>query len=86
MHTYITSYQILWPCVCPGRLLRLTCGLHDALQDDDDLELLVHQGALGQIKEGALGIDLVADGERRDQEELVGACAEAHIQLTLIQR
>lgn len=65
---------------------RLTRGFHDALQDDDDLELLRLHAALGQVVEGALGIDDVADGERRDEEELVGTCAEAHVQLQLVQR
>ncbi len=60
--------------------------LYNALQDDDDLKLLVHERALGQVEERALGIDLVADGEGRDQEELVSTCSKAHIQFTLIQR
>lgn len=60
--------------------------LYNALQDDDDLKLLVHEWALGQVEERALGIDLVADGEGRDQEELVSTCSKAHIQFTLIQR
>lgn len=41
----------------------LTGGLHDALKDDHNFKLLVHEGALRQVEEGALGIDLVADGE-----------------------
>lgn len=64
----------------------LTSGLHDALEDDDDLELFVHEGALGQVEEGALGIDFVADGERRHQEELVRTRPKADIQLALVQR
>lgn len=42
----------------------LTSGLHDALQDHHNLKLLVHERALRQVKERALGVDLVADGER----------------------
>lgn len=64
----------------------LTRRLHDALQDDDDLELLRLHAALRQVVEGALGIYHVADGERRDEEELVGPRAEAHVQLQLVQR
>ncbi len=60
--------------------------LYNALQDDDNLKLIIHERALGQVEERALGIDLVADGEGRDQEELVSACSKAHIQFTLIQR
>lgn len=64
----------------------LTSGLDDALKDDHNFKLLVHERALRQVEEGALGIDLVADGEWRHQEELVGARPEAHIQFTLVQR
>lgn len=64
----------------------LTRCLHNALQDDDNLKLLVHKRALGQIEERALGIDLVANGEGRDQEELVSPCSKAHVQFTLVQR
>lgn len=42
-----------------------TCGLYDALEDDDDLELLAHERPMRQIEEWALGVDLVADSERR---------------------
>lgn len=63
----------------------LTRGFHDALEDDNYLKLLVHEGALRQIEERALGVDLVADGERRHQEELVGPRSKTHIQLTLVQ-
>lgn len=66
--------------------IQLTRRLHDALQDDDDLKLLIHEWALGQVEERALGIDLMADGEGRDQEELVSACSKPHVQFTLIQR
>jgi len=66
--------------------MRLTRGLYNALQDDDNLKLLVHKRALGQIEEGAFGIDLMANGEGRDQEELVSTCSKAHVQFTLIQR
>lgn len=64
----------------------LTGGLHDALEDDHNFKLLIHEGALRQVEEGAFGIDLVADGEWRHQEELVGARPEAHVQLALVQR
>ena len=64
----------------------LTCGLHDAFQDDDDLKLLVHEGTLRQLKEGALGGDLMTDGQGGHQEELVGPCPEAHVKFTLVQR
>lgn len=64
----------------------LTRRLHDALQDDDDLELLRLHAPLRQVVEGALGIYHVADGERRDEEELVGPRAEAHVQLQLVER
>lgn len=64
----------------------LTGGLHDALQDHHDLKLLVHEGALGQVEEGTFGIDLVADGQRGDQEKLVCPGPETHIQFTLVQR
>lgn len=40
----------------------LACGFHNALEDDDDLELLVYERVLRQIEERALGVDLVADG------------------------
>lgn len=66
--------------------MALTGGFHDALQDDHDLELLVHEGALGEVKKGALGVDLVADGERGHQEELVCTRPKTHIQFTLVQR
>lgn len=66
--------------------MRLTRCLYNALQDDDNLKLLIHERALGQIEERALGIDLMANGEGRDQEELVSTCSKAHIQFTLIQR
>lgn len=42
----------------------LTCGLHDALEDDNNLKLFVHERALGQVEKGALGIDFVANSER----------------------
>lgn len=64
----------------------LTRRLHDALQDDDDLELLRLHAPLREVVEGALGIYHVADGERRDEEELVGPRAEAHVQLQLVER
>lgn len=66
--------------------MRLTRSLYNAFQDDDNLKLLVHERALGQVEERALGIDLVANGEGRDQEELIRTCSKAHIQFTLIQR
>ena len=62
----------------------VTGGLHDALQDDHDLKLLASEGALRQLEEGAPAGDLVADGERGHQEELVRPRAEAHVQLTLV--
>ena len=43
----------------------LTSGLHDAFKDDYDLKLLIHERTLRQIKERALGVDLMADGQRR---------------------
>lgn len=46
-----------------GGVIPLTGGLHNALKDDHDFKLLVHEGALRQVEERALGIDLVADGE-----------------------
>ncbi|KAG7234777.1 hypothetical protein INR49_003991 [Caranx melampygus] len=64
----------------------LTSRLHDALENHHDLKLFVHERALGKVKEGALGIDFVADGERGNQEELVGTRPKTHIQLALVQR
>lgn len=63
----------------------LTRGLDDSLQDDDDLELLRVDAPLGEVVEGALGVDDVADGERGHQEQLVRPGAEPHVQLQLIQ-
>lgn len=65
---------------------KLTGGFHDTLEDNDNLKLLVRERALGEVKKGALGIDLVADGERGYQEELICARPKAHIQFTLVQR
>ena len=56
-----------------------TSGFHDALQDDHDLKLLVHERALGQVKEGTLEIDLVADSQRGHQEELVGPRPKSYV-------
>ena len=64
----------------------LTSGFNDALEDNDNLKLFVHEGALGQVEEGALGIDFVADGERGHQEELVCTRPETNVQLALVQR
>lgn len=66
--------------------MELTGGFHDALEDDNDLELLVHERALGEVKKGALGIDLVADGERGYKEELICTRPKTHVQFTLVQR
>lgn len=66
--------------------IALTSSFYDALKDNDDLKLLVHEWALRQVEERALGVDLVADGQRRHQEELVRPRAETHVQLTLVQR
>lgn len=63
----------------------LTSGLHNAFEDDDDLKLFTHEGALREVKEGAFGVDLMADCEWRHQEELICAGPKAHIQLTLVQ-
>lgn len=64
----------------------LTSGLHDALEDNDNLKLFVHERALGQVEKGALGIDFVANGERGHQEELVCTRPKTNIQFTLVQR
>lgn len=64
----------------------LTGCLHDALQDNNNLELFVHERALGQVKKGALGIYFMADGERGNQEELVCTRPKTDIQFTLVQR
>lgn len=64
----------------------LTCGLHDALKDDNNLKLFVHERALRQVEKGALGIDFVANGERGHQEELVCTRPKADIQFALVQR
>lgn len=66
--------------------IALTSSFYDALKDNDDLKLLVHERALRQVEERALGVDLVADGQRRHQEELVRPRAETNVQLTLVQR
>lgn len=65
--------------------MALTSSFYDALKDNDDLKLFVHERALRQVEERALGVDLVADGQRRHQEELVRPRAETHVQLTLVQ-
>lgn len=44
--------------------IALTSSFYDALKDNDDLKLLVHERALRQVEERALGVDLVADGQR----------------------
>lgn len=67
-----------------GWKIQPTRCLHDAFQDDDDLKLLIHEWALGQVEERALGGDLMADGEGRDQEELISTCPKPHVQFTLI--
>lgn len=68
------------------RVRLLTCGFHNPLEDNDNLELLAHQGALGQVKKGALRVNFVTNSERGHEEELVCTCPEADIQLTLVQR
>lgn len=64
----------------------LTRRLHDSLEDDDDLKLFVGEGALRQVEKRAPGVDLVANGERRHQEQLIRARPKAHVQLALVQR
>lgn len=64
----------------------LTRRLHDSLEDDDDLKLFVGEGALRQVEKRALGINLVANGERRHQEQLICTRPKAHVQLALVQR
>lgn len=64
----------------------LTSGLHDALKDNNDLKLFVHERALGKVEKGALGIDFMADGKRGNQEELVCTRPKTNIQFTLVQR
>lgn len=64
----------------------LTCGFHNPLQDNDNFELLGLHGPLGEFVKRTFGVDHVANGERRHEEELVGPGAKAHVQLELIQR
>lgn len=42
-------------------------------------------GPLGEVVEGAFGVNHMADGEWRDEKELVSSGTEAHIQFQLIQ-
>lgn len=66
--------------------MSLTCGLHDAFKYHHDLKLLRLHGPLREVVEGAFGVDHVADGQRRDEKELIRPGAEPHVQLQLIQR
>lgn len=43
-------------------------------------------GPLGEVVEGAFGVNHMADREWRDEKELVCPGAETHVQLQLIQR
>lgn len=60
-----------------------TCGLDDALQDDDDLELLPEQVVRRQVVERRVLVDLVHDGHGPDEEDAVLADVVAHVKLVL---
>lgn len=64
----------------------LTRRLDDSLQNHHDFKLLRLHGPLGELVEGAFGVNHMADRERRDEKELVCTGAEAHVQFQLIQR
>lgn len=44
---------------CCNLYMILTCSFYNAFQNDNNLKLLVHEGALGQVEKWALGIDLM---------------------------
>lgn len=64
----------------------LTGGLHHSLQNDHDLKVFLLQLGLRHVPEGRVGVNLVGDHQRRDQEETVVACLEAHADVCLVQR
>lgn len=72
-------------CLSSDLSMMLTCGFHYPFKDNNNLKLLTHEWALWEVEERALGINLVADGERRDEEELVGARSKPNVQLSLVQ-
>ncbi len=76
----------LWAQWNDCRFQRRTCGLHHALQDHHDLQILMGQVLFGDLPEGAVLIDLVADDERRHQEEPVVSGVVAHVHVRLIER
>lgn len=83
-HTVLYSKLALKPTpVCKSLL---TSGFYYALQNDYDLKLLRLHGPLGEVIEGALGVNHMTDRQRRDEKELVGPGTETHVQLQLIQR
>lgn len=64
----------------------LTGCLHHSLQDDHNLEVLLLQLGLRHVPEGRMCVNLVGDHQRRDQEETIIACLEAHADVCLVQR
>lgn len=63
----------------------LACGFHDALEDDDDLELLPAQGLGRQVPERAAPVDDMTDDLGLHQEQTVLPRVIAQVQLRLFQ-
>lgn len=63
----------------------LTCSLHHALQNDHNLQVLFVKVGLGDLPEGAVLIDFMADDERGHQEEPVIPRVITHIHVCLVE-
>lgn len=62
------------------------CGLHHALKYDYHLQLrVILQGLLVDLIEGRLVINLMDNRHWRDQEDSVGACVKAHVDVCVVQ-
>ncbi|KAJ8249780.1 hypothetical protein COCON_G00229960 [Conger conger] len=59
-------------------------GLHHALQDDDDLQVAALQLHGGEVVEGAVAVDGVADDERRQQEDAVARDGALRVDVDLV--
>lgn len=68
-----------------ARLLVLTCCLYYSFQNHHNFKLICLHGPLGEVVEGAFGVNHMADREWGDEEELVCPSVETHVQLQLIQ-
>lgn len=82
IHRAAGFYQWAYKNAC---LWLLTCSLYYSFQYHHNFKLLCLHGPLGEVVEGAFGVNHMADREWWDEKELVCPGAETHVQLQLIQ-